>query len=58
VSDHIIGRRVFSDGVERDVYLDADGQYVIGDDGRHMHGVWLPTDQDDEADVPVIVVDD
>ncbi len=54
-ADTIIGRRAFTDGTTRDVFEDADGQYVLGDDGRKVRGVLLLTDQDDEADVPVIV---
>ena len=34
---------------------DVTGQYVIGDDGRMVRGVWLMTDQDEEADVPIVV---
>ena len=54
-NDPIIGRRAFSDGITRDVYLDATGQYVLGDDGRIVRGVWLMTDQEDVSDVPVVV---
>ena len=53
--DPIIGQRVFTDGVTRDVYLDATGQYVLGDDGRQVRGVWLLIDQEEEADAPLIV---
>lgn len=49
--DQPIGKVPFVDGVERDVYQDADGrQYVIDDDGVSVHGVWLL--QEDE---PVVV---
>ena len=45
------GRRLFTDGIERDVYEDANGrQYVVGYDGESVYGVWLPP-----ADEPVIV---
>ena len=54
-ADKIIGRRAFRDGITRDVYLDAEGQYVHGDDVRMVRDVWLVTDQEDEADVPVVV---
>ena len=39
--DDVVGKRLFTDGVTRDVYLDADGQPVLGDDGRQVRGVWL-----------------
>jgi hypothetical protein len=39
----IIGRRLFTDGVEWDVLEDDDGrQYVRGDDGKWVEGQWLP----------------
>jgi hypothetical protein len=47
--DPVIGRRPFTDGVERDVYLDAEGQYIV-DDGERVRRVWHP-----HADEPVIV---
>ena len=50
-ADTIIGRRVFTDGSTRDVFLDDVGQYVI-DDGEKVRGVWL---LEDEADEPMIV---
>jgi hypothetical protein len=38
----IIGRRLFTDGLERDVYEDAEGrQYVLDGDGQRVYGVWL-----------------
>jgi hypothetical protein len=38
----IIGRVPFTEGIERDVYEDAEGrQYVYGDEGK-VHGTWLP----------------
>jgi hypothetical protein len=49
-------RRRFTDGNDRDVFLDADGQYVLGDDGRKVRGVWLLTDQEEAADVPLVVM--
>jgi hypothetical protein len=48
--DTIIGRRQFTDGMTRDVYLDDEGQYVL-DDGERVYGVWL---LDADADSPVI----
>jgi len=39
----IIGRRLFTDGIERDVYEDADDrQWVTGYDGERVDGLWLP----------------
>ena len=43
-SDPIIGRRAFTDGVTRDVFANAEGQYVFGDDGPMVRGIWLMTD--------------
>jgi hypothetical protein len=37
------------------VFFDDAGQHVLGDDGRKVRGVCLVTDQDEVADVPVIV---
>src|SRR5262249_20281337 len=39
-TDAIIGRRPFVDGVERDVYQDGEGQYVL-DGGMKVYGVWV-----------------
>jgi hypothetical protein len=37
-----VGRRLFTDGLERDVYEDAEGrQYVPDPDGVKVYGVWL-----------------
>jgi hypothetical protein len=43
----VIGRRRFTDGLERDVYEDDDGrQYVLDGDGEKVCGVWLwPADE-------------
>ena len=54
-ADPIIGQREFTYGKPRDVYEDATGQYVLGDDGRVVRGVWLVTDQEDDSDVPVVM---
>jgi hypothetical protein len=45
--DRLIGRRLFPDGLERDVYEDAQGrQYVLNPDGEKVYGVWLlPADE-------------
>jgi hypothetical protein len=38
-----VGRVRCADGVERDVYQDADGrQYVVGEQGEKVFGLWLP----------------
>ncbi len=38
-----VGRIRCPDGVERDVYQDADGrQYVVGAEGERTFGLWLP----------------
>jgi hypothetical protein len=35
----IIGRRPLTDGIDRDVYEDAEGrQYVIDPDGKRVYG--------------------
>ena len=46
-SDRVIGRRLFTDGLERDVYEDAEGrQYVFDEDGERVYGQWLwPADE-------------
>jgi len=40
MSTERIGRRLFDDGVERDIYRDQHGQYVLGPDGEKRYGVW------------------
>ena len=37
------------------MFADADGQFVLGDDGEKVRGVWLLTDQEDVVDVPLMV---
>jgi hypothetical protein len=38
----ILGRIPFTDGVDRDVYEDAEGwQYVQDEDGGMVYGTWL-----------------
>lgn len=52
VNDPILGRRLFTDGVMREVYLGEDGrQRVIDPDGKKVHGVWLAPDEV-EPDLP------
>jgi hypothetical protein len=47
----VLGRRLFTDGVEREVYQDAEcRQYVLGQDAEVVHGQWLPP-----PDEPVVV---
>jgi hypothetical protein len=43
----VIGHRLFTDGIERDVYEDASGrQYAFGPDGEQVFGQWLlPADE-------------
>jgi hypothetical protein len=46
-----IARVPFVDGIEREVYEDADGrQWVLGYDGERVYGVWVMP-----ADEPVMV---
>jgi hypothetical protein len=41
VNDPVIGRRRFTDGIERDVYQAPDGcQYVLDDHGLPVFGLW------------------
>jgi hypothetical protein len=41
-TDHVLGYRLFADGVTRSVYLDAAGkQDVVGTDGEPVPGVWV-----------------
>lgn len=38
-----MGERAFTDGTTRAIFEDADGrQYVRGDEGEPVYGVWLP----------------
>ena len=45
--DRVVGRRVFTDGTEREVNEDASGrQYIFGPDGEKVFGQWLlPADE-------------
>jgi hypothetical protein len=52
-TDPIVGQCQFTDGATREVYLDAEGQYGLDNDGEKVRGVWLPPV--DEADRPLIV---
>lgn len=51
MDDTIIGRRLFTDGVPREVYLDEGGQYVLDDANEKVYGVWILTD-DELEDLP------
>jgi hypothetical protein len=46
-SDRVVGRRLFTDGIERDVYEDGSGrQYVFRPDGGKVFGQkLLPADE-------------
>jgi hypothetical protein len=42
----ILGRRLFTDGDERDVFEDDDGGQYVDDDGERVDGQWLlPADE-------------
>jgi hypothetical protein len=48
--DRVAERRLFTDGIERTMYEDAEGrQYVLGPDRERMDGQWLPP-----ADEPAV----
>lgn len=49
-----IGSRRFTDGVERPVFADADGHYIV-DGKERIDGVWLVPEDEPEADVPIVV---
>jgi hypothetical protein len=54
MSDLVLGSVPFVDGTRRPVHADPDGrQWIIGDDGERVYGVWLP--EEDAADEPAIV---
>lgn len=53
-TDPVIGERLFTDGVVRQVFAGDLGQYVLGRDGERVYGVWVLVDED-AADKPVIV---
>jgi hypothetical protein len=44
-----VGRVRFTDGVERDVFANAEGRQFVEDDGELVAGEWLPP-----ADEPAI----
>jgi hypothetical protein len=46
MSDPIIGIRQFTDGKQRNVYLDSRGrQYVLNVNGHRVHGVWIVSEE-------------
>jgi hypothetical protein len=48
----IIGNREFVGGLIHPVYLDMRGrQYVLGEDGEWVYGLWLYEGEDDAPDV-------
>ena len=50
--DPIVCYTLFTDGTRRPVFEDAVGQYVIGDDGEPIRGLWfIPP----EADSPIVI---
>lgn len=53
-ADVVIGQRLFLDGVERTIYRDGQGQYVIGNEDERVYGTWLVTD-DVWDELPLIV---
>ncbi len=64
MDDCIIGRRLFTDGATREIYLDAeDGRQYVLDGTEKAYGVWLLTDdvfedvppRDQLPDLPVII---
>jgi hypothetical protein len=54
MDDEVVAYVDWTDGQRRPVYQDARGrQYVAGDDGEPVHGVWyIPRD---ECDTPIVV---
>src|SRR5207244_1712994 len=48
-----IGERLFTDGITRPVFEDADGRQFVDDDGQRVYGVWLvPADEPAIVDAP------
>lgn len=55
MAEHILGYRRFVDGSMRPIFEAPDGrQYIPGDDGQPVHGVFLDMFED-LADEPLIV---
>jgi hypothetical protein len=53
----VIGRRLFTDGLERAVYEVAEGrQYVLEGDGETVYGQWLwPADEPVITEAPPLL---
>lgn len=56
MSRHPIGYRDFTDGSRREILEDDLGQFVVGDDGNRVDGLWLP--YDDPVEIPIDTVDE
>jgi hypothetical protein len=44
--EKIVGVRQFSDGILRNVFEDARGQYVVNNLGHKVHGSWIDLEED------------
>ncbi|HZZ77571.1 MAG TPA: hypothetical protein VFE62_03575 [Gemmataceae bacterium] len=52
--DPTIGECVFIDGTTRVIYLDREHrQYVLGDDGERVYGVWIYREEDHPDYLPI-----
>jgi hypothetical protein len=51
--DQVIGYRTFVDGAIRAIYKNAQGQYVLDDDGKRIYGTFIP--EDESCELPLIV---
>ena len=49
-----IGSHRFTDGVERPVFEDNAGQFVL-DGEEKMYGAWIVEKDESDADVPIVV---
>jgi hypothetical protein len=54
VNGQLIGYRHFVDGARWPIYEDANGQYVLDDDGERVYGVYL-IPEEKSCDSPVIL---
>ena len=54
MSRRIMGYREFVEGIRRPIYEDAQGQYVLDDNGERVSGVYL-IPEEERCDLPVIV---
>jgi hypothetical protein len=54
MSSQIIGHRDFVDDARRPIYEDAQGQYVVNDEGERVYGFYL-LPEEECCDPPVIV---